>query len=58
MKAVGSVISDGMVGLFTIYRDRTVITDIDNYHPIFDLPLPMIQNIGYSRGLAEFSRFG
>ena len=34
-----------MVGIFTHRHNRTVIPDIDNDHPLFDMPLPMIHRI-------------
>ena len=34
-----------MLGIFTACCDRTGIPDIDDDHQLFDMPLPMIQNI-------------
>ena len=45
IKAVGAVVVDELVRLFTPRRNRTGIPDIDDDHPLFDLPLPMIQHI-------------
>ena len=45
MKAVGTVVADGMVGMFTACRYFTVIPDIDDDHQVFDVPLPMIHHM-------------
>ena len=45
IKAVGAVVVNELVRLFTPLRNRTGIPDIDDDHPLFDLPLPMIQHI-------------
>ena len=42
IKSVGAGVADGMVGIFTLRHDRTGIPDIDDDHPLFDMPLPMI----------------
>ena len=45
IKAVGAVVVDELVRLFTPRHNRTGIPDIEYDHPLFDLPLPMIQHI-------------
>ena len=45
IEAVCAGVVGGMVGILTHRHDRTGIPDIDNYRPLFDIPLPMIQHI-------------
>ena len=45
IKALVEGVADGMVGIFTPLHDRTYIPYIDDDHPLFDMPLPMIQHI-------------
>ena len=46
IKAVGEGVADIIVGVtFTPRCDMTGILDIDGYHPLFDMPLPIIHHI-------------
>ena len=42
IKAVGECVADVMLRILTPRRYRTGIPDIDDYHPLFDILLPMI----------------
>lgn len=46
IKSVVAGVADGGTEMFfTPLSDRTSIPDIDDFHPVFDLPLPMTQHV-------------